>query len=51
MCGGSRHPRVDHDHVGAVEFLAFKDMLKRNRMRFRGLPPISMIVLALRISL
>ena len=32
---GSRHPRVDHDHVGAVKFLAFKDMLKRNRMRLR----------------
>ena len=35
VSGGSRHPRIDHDHVGAVEFLAFKDMLKRNRMRLR----------------
>ena len=30
-----RHARVDHDHVGAVELLAFKNMLKRDRMRLR----------------
>ena len=30
-----RHARVDHDHVGAVEFLAFENMLKRDRMRLR----------------
>ena len=26
---------IDHDHVGAVELLAFENMLKRNRMRLR----------------
>ena len=34
---GPRHPGIDNDHVGAVEFLAFKNMLKRNRMRLRGI--------------
>jgi hypothetical protein len=28
-----RHPRVDDDHVGAVELLAFENVLHRNRMR------------------
>ena len=32
---GPCHARIDDDHVGAVEFLAFKDMLKRNRVRLR----------------
>ncbi|MGY3122396.1 hypothetical protein ACVWXQ_006333 [Bradyrhizobium sp. S3.14.4] len=29
---GPRHPGIDHDHVGAVELLAFKNVLQRNRM-------------------
>ena len=33
--GGARHPRIDHDHVGAVELFAFEHMLQRHRMRFR----------------
>ncbi len=35
--GGPRHPRIDHDHIGAVELLAFEDMLQRNRMRLGGI--------------
>ena len=31
--GGARHPRIDHDHVGAVELLAFENVLQRHRMR------------------
>ncbi len=31
----ARHPRIDDDHVGAVELLAFKDVLQRHRMRLR----------------
>ena len=27
MSRGPRHPRIDDDHIGAVELLAFKDML------------------------
>ena len=30
---GPRHPRIDDDHVGAVEFLALENVLQRNRMR------------------
>ena len=33
----SRHARVDDDHVGAVELLAFQDMLQRDRMRAGGI--------------
>ena len=33
----SRHARVDDDQVGAVEFLAFENVLQRNRMRFGGI--------------
>ena len=33
MRSGPRHPRIDDDHVGAVEFLAFENVLQRNRMR------------------
>src|SRR3984893_18182660 len=35
MRGRAWHPRIDHDHVGAIELLAFKNVLKRNRMRLR----------------
>ena len=31
----ARQPRIDHDHVGAVELLAFEHVLQRHRMRFR----------------
>ena len=31
--GRARHPRIDHDHVGAVELLAFENVLQRDRMR------------------
>ena len=34
---GSRHARVDDDQVGAVEFLAFENVLQRNRMRLGGI--------------
>ena len=33
----ARHARIDHDEVGALRFLAFQDVLKRNRMRFGGI--------------
>ncbi len=33
MRSGARHPRIDHDHIGAVELLALEDMLQRNRVR------------------
>ena len=29
-----RHPRIDDDHVGAVELLALQNVLQRHRMRF-----------------
>ena len=29
---GSRHPRIDNDEIRAVEFLAFENVLQRNRM-------------------
>jgi hypothetical protein len=33
VCGRACHSRIDDDKVGAVELLAFKNVLKRNRMR------------------
>ncbi len=30
----ARHARFDHEEVGAVELLAFKNVLQRHRMRF-----------------
>ena len=30
---GPRHPRINHDHVGAVKLLAFQNVLQRDRMR------------------
>ena len=33
----ARHARIDHDHVGALRFLAFQHMLERNRMRLSGI--------------
>ena len=35
---GARHPRIDHDHIGAVELLTFENVLQRYRMRFGGIP-------------
>jgi len=35
MGRGARHPRIDDDHIGAVELLAFQDVLQRDRMRLR----------------
>src|ERR1700732_3414152 len=35
MRGRACHPPIDHDHVRTIELLAFKNMLKRNRMRLR----------------
>ena len=33
VCSRARHPRIDDDHVRAVELLAFQHMLQRHRMR------------------
>ncbi len=33
--GGAGEPRLDHDQVGAIELLAFEQVLQRDRMRFR----------------
>ncbi len=33
MRRGARHSRIDDDHVGAIELLAFQNMLQRDRMR------------------
>ena len=35
MRGGARQPRIDDDEVGAVELLAFQQVLQRHRMRLR----------------
>ena len=31
------HARIDHDHVGALHFLAFQHVLQRHRMRLGGI--------------
>ena len=33
---GPRHARIDHDHLGAVHLLAFKDVLQRHRVSLGG---------------
>ncbi len=33
----ARHPRIDDDHVGAVELLALENVLQRHRMRLGGI--------------
>ena len=33
----ARHPRIDDDHIGAVELLALENMLQRHRMRLGGI--------------
>ena len=37
MRGGARQARIDDDHVGAVELLAFQHVLQRHRMRLGGI--------------
>ena len=39
MRGRAREARVEHDHIRAVHFLAGKNMLQRDRMRFRRIRP------------
>src|SRR6185503_18543245 len=36
VCRGAGHARIDHDHVRALHFLAFEQVLQRHRMRLGG---------------